>query len=203
MRKLLVFVPFLLLTPMVFYGCTSTGTGSSVSGASVSDNSTSTSGTGTQNDAQTSGQKVSQTPEPVTLETFTIYNIDTNTMKPVSYYNYPVNKNAELYAKVDAIASEVVKSYFPGLLYGMSYKKVDGKTVAVFNMIDNKPHSVEDTWYQKMQGSTGAQISYKRITENLLQRNYTGTWIDGVEILYNGKTADFEHAPEISSIIYR
>ncbi|MEQ8156908.1 MAG: hypothetical protein ABRQ25_18885 [Clostridiaceae bacterium] len=194
MRKLLIFVPFLLLASLVFYGCTSKGTdsSSSVSVNSVSDNS-----------AATSEQKVSRTPDPVTLETFTIYDIDSSTMKPVPSYNFPVNKNADFHAKVDAIASEVVKNYFPGLLYGMSYKKVDGKTLGVFNMIDTKPHTFEYTWYQKMQGSTGAQLSYKRIVENLLQRNYKGTWIDGVEILYNGSSAEFEHAPEISSVIYR
>lgn len=54
-----------------------------------------------------------------------------------------------------------------------------------------------------LQGSTGAEITSSSLINSFLQKNIKGTWIDGVQIFYNGKTCDFEHAPALKDIIYR
>jgi hypothetical protein len=41
------------------------------------------------------------------------------------------------------------------------------------------------------------------LSETFLQKEYSGTWIDGVQFLLDGETIDLEHVEGLSEIIYK
>lgn len=94
-------------------------------------------------------------------------------------------------------------------------EKSDDK-IAVINLEEHQWNKEKDevpelrgsagvTWRSDyFQGSTGGQFTTATLTETLLQREYEGDWIDGVEILYQNKPIEqvAQHVP-ISGIVYR
>lgn len=70
----------------------------------------------------------------------------------------------------------------------------EGKKIAYFDLQDkNKDISSTDNWYSSFQGSTGAQSTLNSIVDTLLQKEFKGEWIDGVNLTYNGQYIEFDH----------
>lgn len=70
----------------------------------------------------------------------------------------------------------------------------EGKKIAYFDLQDkNKDISSPDNWYSSFQGSTGAQSTLNSIVDTLLQKEFKGDWIDGINLTYNGQYIEFDH----------
>ncbi|WP_238884675.1 hypothetical protein [Clostridium sp. YIM B02551] len=208
MKKLLNLALVLIVSTFTLFACTSKNVASSPKSTTPDNTLENVSQkedvkTATSN-AETNIQGNNSTEiKTVSMETFIIYDVNEDTMNLKENYKYTINKDLDIYSKVQTISSEVMHNYFNGLQYAVTFKEINNKIIVVINLIDDKMPTDENSWYQKFQGSTGANINLKRISDNILQRQYTGTWINGVEILYNGKTPEFEHVPEMSKTITR
>jgi hypothetical protein len=210
MKKLLNLVLVLMVSTFTLFACDSNNSTSSPKPNNTLSNET-TENVSSKDNVKTltlSKETTTQTNnsteiKTVSMETFIIYDVNESNLNLKEAYKYTINKDLDIYSKINTISSEVMRTYFSGLPYEITFKEINSKSIAIINLIDNKEPSDENSWYQKFQGSTGANINFKRISENILQRQYSGTWIDGIEILYNGKTPDFEHIPEMSNIRYR
>ena len=78
----------------------------------------------------------------------------------------------------------------------------EGKKIAYFNLQDkNKDISSPDNWYSSFQGSTGAQSTLNFIVDTLLQKEFKGDWIDGINLTYNGQYIEFDHI-SFENIVY-
>jgi hypothetical protein len=113
-----------------------------------------------------------------------------------------VKKDASLDDKVKAVTKEVMDKWFNGKPYEVSTKKENNKVIAVINLKETKSVQDVDSWYQQFQGDQQALVNAKRIVNNILQKGYTGEWIQGVKVLYNGEECQFEHAPQLTETIY-
>ncbi|MBL4932610.1 hypothetical protein [Clostridium paridis] len=210
MKKLLNLVLVLIVSTFTLFACTSKNATSSPKPNTVTPDSTienvsqeediksTTSNTETNTQANNSTEI-----KTISMETFIIYDVNADNMNLKENYKYTINKDLDIYSKVQTISSEVMHNYFNGLPYSVAFKEINNKSIVIINLIDDKIPTDENSWYQKFQGSTGANINFKRISENILQKQYSGKWVDGIEILYNGKTPEFEHVPEMSNIINR
>ena len=132
----------------------------------------------------------------------TIYDVDVNTYnkKVADTFNLPSDKSIE--EKAEIIIKKTIAKWFNGFPIDIRFKKVDSKNIMVLNLIDKNKDS-KNSWYQAFQGSTGGTVNSTRLIENSLQKSYKGEWIDGVEVLYNGKTSEFQHAWQLNEIVYR
>lgn len=98
------------------------------------------------------------------------------------------------------ILATVSNNYFGGLGIELStIETINGNRIAVINLTGD-----ESLWHQKMQGSTGGQMTQYTLIENVLQRNYTGYWIHGVRFTLNGQQLqNNDHTPGLSETTYR
>lgn len=137
-----------------------------------------------------------------TNEGFKIYDVDINTYEMVKPYDFFVNSNESLDKKVKLIVDEIMNKWFRGLEYTVLLEKRSGKDIVVINLIEEGGPDTPSGWYSQFQGSTRARVNSKRIVNNILQKEYKGEWIDGVEILYNGVESLFQHVPELTGVKY-
>jgi len=142
-------------------------------------------------------------PSKVENETFIIYkvNIDTYKKEVSEEINIPKDKN--LQEKLSLIAQKLSELQFNNLpIEVLKIEDVNGKKIAKVNLKEDSNN--EKGWAKLyMQGSTGGNITSISLAETLLQKEYKGEWIDGVEFLYNGKKCEFQHAENLANIIYR
>ncbi|MGL4848143.1 MAG: hypothetical protein ACRC28_04315 [Clostridium sp.] len=98
------------------------------------------------------------------------------------------------------ILEDVSKKYFDNEEITLTtIETIDNKKIAVVNL-----SSKSNYWEGRMQGSTGGKITSYTLIENVLQRKYTGYWVDGVKFTLNGKPLqDTGHATNLTKIIYR
>lgn len=145
-------------------------------------------------------------------EVFPIYdaNVDNYNKEVMLYISFP--KDLELNEKLRKIGDKLSQYCFSGLPIELEYiKDIEGKKIAVVNLKEsdiNEGLNIKDrigyTWSGNyFQGSTGGALTYVKLVETFLQRDYKGEWIDGVEFLYEGSRIDFEHVEGLSEIIYR
>lgn len=111
-----------------------------------------------------------------------------------------IDKGKTVQENVKKVAEKAMSIFYKDNKYEISFREEKGKNIIVLNLIDEKG---SNAWYQTFQGSTGGLVNSKRIIENILQRDYKGKWIDGLNVLYNGKKAEFQHAPDLENIIYK
>lgn len=107
-----------------------------------------------------------------------------------------INKDDTLENKINALLLSLKKDYFKDDKANIQLESINDGIVTI-NLID------ENSWRTHFQGSTGGYINQKTIVETLLQRDYDGDWIKGVDVLIDGKKQEvFDHA-SFEEIFYR
>ena len=89
---------------------------------------------------------------------------------------------------------------------------IEGKKVALFNL-DELGNNATDITFDKYEGinwinnyfagSAGGSVTEYTLITTLLQRNYTGEWIDGIEFTYKNSKIEFDHVPALGEVSYR
>lgn len=101
---------------------------------------------------------------------------------------------------IKEILSTISTKYFDNnAVVLQTIETIDNKKIAVIDLTGDK-----DYWNQRMQGSAGGQITEYTLIENVLQRDYTGYWINGVRFTLNGKeVTNNSHCENLSKTTYR
>lgn len=148
-----------------------------------------------------------------TEEIYPIYTANIDTYKiEIKSYSY-IKKDEVLLNKITSLCKILSENLFNNLpIEVLNIEERNGKSIAVINLKESEENQgINDysklkgyAWATKyFQGSTGGTITSKTLIETILQRAYTGEWIDGVKFLYNNKDIDFEHVPDLADINYR
>lgn len=142
-----------------------------------------------------------------------LYSKDVNTEEQVTLKKIEVDKNSSVEDKLKTLANELSQSAFDNLpINFVEIKDVDGKKIAYFDLGEFEVNSGEKTpneyeginWVNNyFAGSAGGNITEYTLITTLLQKEYNGEWIDGLEFTYKGSKIEFDHIPELSEIIYR
>ncbi|MDF2593192.1 MAG: hypothetical protein K0S75_2658 [Clostridia bacterium] len=144
---------------------------------------------------------------------YPLYTADSYTYeKRIEAYIY-IPKETALKRKLEILANALSEVYFDNLpIQIIRIEEVEKKKIAIVNLkesainqgITDYEKLVGKTWTMLyMQGSSGGTITETRLIETMLQREYQGQWIDGVQFLYNNETCDYEHAASLKEINYR
>ncbi len=151
--------------------------------------------------------KEEETNTQVKTEVFKLYSKDANEGQEIYLGEVEINKNDSLKNKLTILANTLSEKAFSGLPITLTeIKEVNGKKIAVFDL-NEIGNNAGDTpianykgvnWYNNyFAGSTGGDITQYTLINNLLQKNYSGNWIDGVKFTYKGKKIEFDHVPEL------
>lgn len=148
------------------------------------------------NDDKNDDKEQVNTSEEETNEVFKVYTLDVNdTEKKIEFKDVELNKDSTVEEKIKELCSVLEKEYFKDENAKIVFKSIDENNVATIDLVN------KDAWNQHFQGSTGGIISQATIVETLLQRDYTGEWIDGLNVVVDGTNEEelFEHAPFIET----
>ena len=148
---------------------------------------------------------VEQVVEPAAdEENLPVFGADNNSQR-IKVSSITVKTDEPLLNKMNYLGAEIGVKFFGGLtMEAKEIKTVNGKKVLIVNLIEGSGAVGEKSWvYDYFQGSTGGNVSTVALTETFLQKEYSGTWIDGVQFLIDGETIDFEHVEGLSEIIYK
>lgn len=143
----------------------------------------------------------------------TLYSKDVNTEEEVILGKVEIDENNSLEDKIKSLSLTLSEKAFDSLPINLvEIKELEGKKIAVFNL-DEVGNNVGDITPDKYEGiswvnnyfagSAGGSITEFTLIQTLLQKEYTGEWIDGLEFTYKGTKVEFDHVPELSEIIYR
>ncbi|MGL5616295.1 MAG: hypothetical protein ACRDD2_08715 [Sarcina sp.] len=78
-------------------------------------------------------------------------------------------------------------------------KEITNNKTAIINLSGNA-----DYWYNRIKHSSKGQITEYTLIENVLQRHYSGFWIDAVQFTINGDLIEnIGYAPNLSKITYK
>ncbi len=123
-----------------------------------------------------------------------IKEINAYKLKPHKDKLIAINKNKTTAEKISSITDTLSKSYFNDLEINVSniYSNDSIGIIADINLVEDSdyegPGSLPSyqSWYDFFQGSHGGQNTTIMLKENILQRNYEGSWIDGIVFFYQG-----------------
>jgi hypothetical protein len=113
-----------------------------------------------------------------------------------------VPKNESVEKKIRTLLDSVSKNSFNNLkIQVLSIKEAgEGKKSLVVNLKENPGFMVPDSlgtnrnWYDFFQGSMRGEQTTIILIESVLQREFTGDWVDEVEFWYQGeKIGDRDH----------
>ena len=137
-------------------------------------------------------------------ETLPVFGADNNHQR-IKVSSITVKTDEPLLNKMEFLGAELGVKFFGGLtMEAKEIKTVSGKKVLVMNLIEGSGTVGEKSWvYDYFQGSTGGLMTTIALSETFLQKEYSGTWIDGVQFLLDGEKIDFEHVEGLSEIIFR
>ncbi|MEG0386955.1 hypothetical protein [Niameybacter sp.] len=134
-------------------------------------------------------------------EDYILYTRDVDSWEIIELGNVVIEKDMSLQEKIQQIADEISRLAFEGLKIQVEeIKTIGNKKIALINLKDIGETS--EWMNQYFQGSTGAGITMTILEESLLQRNSPYSWIDGIEIVYNGEILSSSHI-ELGNILYR
>lgn len=149
----------------------------------------------------------------VQSEEFSLYSKDVNTDEEIILGVVSINETKTVEEKLQVLAGQLSKDAFTGLpIEFVEITEIEGKKVATFNLkevgknIEETDYSKYDgeSWFNNyFQGSTGGTITTYTLNKTLLQKEYSGEWVDGVKYLYKGQPIAFEHVESLGSINYR
>lgn len=194
---------------MVTVGCTEKQPEVSDNNNEVSENVTNES---TENDEKDEVENIKdEEEEKVVMSTFTIYSKDANTEEEVVAGDVEIETEYDLDHQLNTLAEKMSELQFDSLpIIVTEIKDVNGKKVAVIDLSENKDNTkdengsfVNPSWYEYFQGSTGGSITEHTLITTMLQSDYTGEWIDGVQFTYEGESAETAHTPLLGQINYR
>ena len=142
-----------------------------------------------------------------------LYSKDANTEEEVIIGKVDINETLSLDEKLKDLASNLSEKAFNNLPIDLvKVNDVDGKKIALFNL-EEIGENAKDITFDKytgvnwvnnyFAGSTGGNITEYTLIKTLLQSNYNGEWIDGLEFTYKNSKIEFDHVPELKEIIYR
>jgi hypothetical protein len=115
-----------------------------------------------------------------------------------------VSRDVPLEKKLELLIGQLSEKQFDNKpMRLMKIMEKAGRKIATIDIIDQKDPEDENTWYQSFQGSTGAHITYQKLVRTLLQANYRGEWIGGIEFTYNGKPFDVWDHINLSGTLLR
>lgn len=219
--KKIIAVAMIFVMGASVYGCTGTNaSGSKNDDVVVEDSNSNNDGANDETvveDEEENNEQISNTEEnsedKSKVEVFKLYSKDAEQGAEINLGEVEINKNESLENKLSKIASVLSEKAFDNLPISLTeIKDIDGKKIAVFNL-DEMGNNAGDvqfsdyegiSWYNNFfVGSTGGEITEYTLIRNLLQTEYTGEWIDGVEFTYKGSKIEFDHVPELGEINYR
>lgn len=137
-------------------------------------------------------------------ETLPVFGADNNHQR-IKISSITVKTDEPLLTKMKYLGAEIGVKFFGGLtMEAKEIKTVSGKKVLVVNLIESSGAVGEKSWvYDYFQGSTGGLMTSIALSETFLQKEYSGTWIDGVQFLLDGEAIDYEHVEGLKEIIYK
>ena len=133
-----------------------------------------------------------------------LYSKDVNTDEQVIVGEVEVNEDLSLEEKIEKLSKELSEKVFDNLpIEFVKINDIEGKKIALFNL-DELGNNAKDITFDKYEGinwinnyfagSAGGSVTEYTLITTLLQKNYTGEWIDGIEFTY--KNSKIESAFE-------
>lgn len=122
-----------------------------------------------------------------------------------------ISKNQSLEKKVGALLDSISKNNFHNLKIELLNitETTEGKKSLKVNLKENPDFILPDSlgryhsWYEFFQGSMGGEQTTIILVESILQREFSGMWIDEVEFSYQSeKIGEWDHA-FLSGVIKR
>ena len=116
-----------------------------------------------------------------------------------------VKTDEPLINKMTMLGNELSDKVFEGLtMEALEIKKEDGKDILYVDLKEGSGAVGAASWvYDYFQGSTGGLVTETALAETFLQREYGGTWIDGVHFTLDGETIEYDHVPNLRETILR
>ena len=142
-----------------------------------------------------------------------LYSKDVNTDEQLVLGEVEVNEDLSLEEKLKKLSKEFSEKVFDNLpIQFVKFNNIEGKKIALFNL-DELGNNAADITFDKYEGtswinnyfvgSAGGSVTEYTLITTLLQKNYTGEWIDGVEFTYKNSNIEFDHVPALGEITYR
>ena len=142
-----------------------------------------------------------------------LYSKDVNTDEQVNIGEVEVNEELSLEEKIEKLSEGLSEKAFDNLpIEFVKINNIEGKKVALFNL-DELGNNATDITFDKYEGinwinnyfagSAGGSVTEYTLITTLLQRNYTGEWIDGIEFTYKNSKIEFDHVPALGEVSYR
>ena len=142
-----------------------------------------------------------------------LYSKDLNTDEQVIVGTVEVDEELSLEEKIEKLSKELSEKVFDSLpIEFVKINDIEGKKIALFNL-DELGNNATDITFDKYEGvnwinnyfagSAGGSITEYTLITTLLQKNYSGEWIDGIEFTYKNSKIEFDHVPSLGEIIYR
>jgi len=131
--------------------------------------------------------------------TLAIYSVNSDNLKLENSGKLEIDKNKAIKENLQIVANEISKKYFNGL--PVVIDKIENTSqgdIAVINLKEDKNNN--KTWGNNyFQGSAGGSITSKLLKENLLQKEYSGKWIDGIRFTHEGRTIEYQHVEDLNN----
>ena len=142
-----------------------------------------------------------------------LYSKDVNTDEQVVVGTVELEESLSLEEKIEKLSKELSEKVFEGLpIEFVKINDIEGKKIALFNL-NELGNNATDITYDKYEGinwfnnyfagSAGGSVTEYTLITTLLQKEYTGEWIDGVEFTYKNSKIGFDHVPDLGEISYR
>ena len=134
-----------------------------------------------------------------------MYSKDVNTDEQVIVGEVEVKEDLSLEEKIEKLSKELSEKAFDNLpIEFVKINDIEGKKIALFNL-DELGNNAKDITFDKYEGinwinnyfagSAGGSVTEYTLITTLLQKNYTGEWIDGIEFTYKNSKIEFDHVP--------
>lgn len=117
-----------------------------------------------------------------------VYGPDSRAEQITKQFYLKISPDLPLKDKLSALCSALSRFHFNGNpVHLREIRTVDDRKVAIVNLQDND--ATQRNWRSSyFQGSTGARVTEHTLVKTLTRPDYTGSWVDGVKFLHDGKT---------------
>ncbi len=165
-----------------------------------------------------SGCKPQEKPVEIPMESFVIYTSKDTVMEseniseliPSPDRTISIEADKSVLDKAAMIADTLSSYYFDGLEIRITDTLRDQNNTVIYSIdlvdpasSDRDGEMTSPSWYQYFQGSYGGQHTSIVLAESLLQRNYTGPWMEKVIFYYQGEPMEALDHIDLSGIRIR